>query len=139
MFITKEDLLTKIKLSDLTQIVGDNELLINHSINLAIGKIKPYLSKYNTDKLFSEAGDKRDPILFTFAIDIAIYEIIALARPNIDMTDRRERKNEAIEYLQNVKDGVLSMGWELAPPKAIPDSSENPVVFISTPPRGNRI
>lgn len=135
MFITKDDLLTKIRFSDLTQIVGDDDQLINHSISFAIGEIKSYLTKYDTKKLFSAINDSREPLLIAFAVDIAIYEIIALARPNIDTTDRRERRNRAIGYLQAVRDDNLPTGWDLAP--ITEQSDESPVVSKSTPPRGN--
>lgn len=134
MFIEESDLLTKIRLSDLKQIVGEDQQLIAHSISYAIGEIKPYLAKYDTEKLFSAIRDNREPLLVAFAVDIAIYELIALARPNIDTTDRRERRNRAIGYLQAVRDDNLPTGWDLAPP---PPVRESPVFSKSTPSRGN--
>lgn len=116
MFITKEDLYTKIRKSDLVQIVDGQDNLVEHSISYTVGVIRSYIGeRYDAEKIFAATGQQREGMLVSIACDIAIYEIVALARPNIDMTDRRERRLQALAYLQAVSDGVRPTGWPLLP------------------------
>lgn len=136
MFLKIEDLAAKIRLSDLRQITGQNDMVTLHAMSYAEGIAKTYLYKYDLKKLLEAQDDKRDDLLLSLLSDIAIYEIVAIAQPNIDLTDRRERKAQAIAYLQQVKDGQITTGW----PLQLDDQSgttESPVENGGTPSRGN--
>lgn len=117
MFITITDLYSKIRQSDLNQIVGADDTVVEHAMIYAVGLIRSYIcERYDAKQILSATGDEREGLLVSMAVDIAIYEVVALARPNIDMTDRRERRNQAIEYLRQASDGRPT-GWPLLSPE----------------------
>lgn len=136
MFLKIEDLAAKIRLSDLRQITGQNDMVALHAMSYAEGIAKTYLRKYDIIKLFESQDEQRDDLLMSLLSDIAIYEIVAIAQPNIDLTDRRERKGQAIAYLQQVKDGQITTGWPLQPSDQS-NITESPVENGGTPSRGN--
>lgn len=137
MFITQEDLYSKIRPNEIQQITGGDDFIVTHSISYAISEVESYLAKrYDTDKIFAEYGDNRNPMLMSFVVDIAIYEIGAIARPGMDITDRRERRNRAIDYLKQVKNHDLSMPLPLRP--TIEDAPDDtPVEYGCKPKRNN--
>lgn len=136
MFLKIEDLAAKIRLSDLRQITGQNDMVALHAMSYAEGIAKTYLHKYDLKKLFEAQDEQRDDLLLSLLSDIAIYEIVAIAQPNIDLTDRRERKGQAIAYLQQVKDGQIATRWPLQPSDQS-NITESPVENGGTPSRGN--
>ncbi|MBE9487985.1 MAG: DUF1320 family protein [Bacteroidetes bacterium] len=109
MFLKKQDLYLKIRPNDLEQIIGQNDDVINHSLNYSECIMRSYLSAYNLENLFG--AEDRDTLLISFGVDIAIYEIIAISRPNISLTDKRERKQDAIKYLEEIRDKKIVTTW----------------------------
>lgn len=135
MFITQNDLHAKMRASDLNQIVAGNDTIIPHAVAYAEGKAKNILAKrYDVDKLFSAADNQREGLLVSLCCDVAIYEIVALAQPNIDLTDRRERAAAAVEYLGRLGDGEYVTAWPLREDVTAVD---NPVVSGGKTPRSN--
>lgn len=138
MFITIDDLYSKVRQSDLRQITGGNDSVSLHAIGYAVGLIRSYLGgRYDTERIFSAQGEQREGMLVSIAVDIAIYEIVAICQPNIDLTDRRERRNQAVEYLRQVRDDSLPTGWPLLPEPDPGEGSGGPVEYGGRPPRDN--
>lgn len=139
MFITENDLYSKIRASDLRQIAGDDTTIIQHAISSSVGLVRSKIdaTKYDVQRIFDAAGEQREGLLVSICVDVAIYEIVGIAQPNIDLTDRRERHNQALAYLDEVRDRNLPTGWPLLPedPNTTPDSA--PVVAGGNPPRNN--
>lgn len=136
MFLTQEDLYSKIRQGDLKQIVGANDSVVDHAICTALGKVRSYLARYNTERIFNATGDQREGMLVAIAVDIAIYELVAIAQPNVDLTDRRERARAALDYLAQVRDQSLPTGWPLLPSEAA-KTDEKPIISGGNRPRGN--
>jgi len=139
MFITIEDLYSKIRKHDLEQITGGDEIIAEHAISSAVAEIMGYLERYDTDRIFSAKGEDREGLLVSFAVDIAVYEIVAIARPNTDLTDRRERRNRAIDYLKQVRDDNISTPWPLKEGDGDEDPEAYSVAFGSYPKRRNSL
>lgn len=139
MFITENDLYSKIRTSDLRQIAGDDTTIIQHAISCAVGLVRSKIdaAKYDVPRIFDATGDQREGLLISICVDVAIYEVVAIAQPNVDLTDRRERRSQALAYLDDVRDRNLPTGWPLLPEDsgATPDTA--PVVSGSRPPRNN--
>ena len=95
------------------------------------------------EAIFSAVGEDREGALVAMGVDIAVYEIVAIAQPNIDLTDRRERRRQAIEYLTAVRDDNLPTGWPLRPVEPDEDDEEDgisgsgSVLWGGIPSRGN--
>lgn len=135
MFLTINDLHAKMRESDLRQIVAGNDTIVPHAIAVAEGKVHSILAKkFDIEKLFEKTAELRESIIVSACCDIAIYEIVSLALPNIDLEDRRVRALQAIEYLTKIADGEYVMPWALLPDDKKEDS---PVEFGGRPQRGN--
>lgn len=135
MFITVNDLYSKIRASDLRQIVGDNDTIIPQAIVYAEGKVHSILAKkFDVEKLFEKTAEQREGIIVSACCDIAIYEIVSLALPNVDLEDRRVRALQAIEYIKEIANGEHFVSWPLLPKDKQEDS---PVEYGGRPQRGN--
>lgn len=135
MYITETDITSKIRESDLNQIVAGNDTVVPHAMACAEGIARSILAeRFDVDKLFSAEGDHRELIIVWACVDIAIYEIVLLAQPNIDLTDRRERAQAATRYLRDLADGKYTVGWPLREQSA---TDESPVASGGRPSRGN--
>ncbi len=109
MFITKSDIIKVIRPEELNVITRNDEALVQFGIDAAVGEMKSYLSKqFDLDKIFSQNGTERNPLLVNFAVDISIYIIISTATPGQDTEDRRARYKRAIDWLKMVKSGDIS-------------------------------
>ncbi len=108
MFIKKEDIHNKITQHELDSIIGlDNEIVL-HAISSAISEMRGYLiGRYDTEAIFSKTGNNRHALLVSFACDIAVYEIVAIALPGQDLEDRRMRYKRAIDWLKQLAAGVI--------------------------------
>lgn len=138
MFLTKEDLKSKIREGDLTRITGGDDMVVEHALSYAVGVMRSYLAeRYDTEAIFTATGETREGTLVAMGVDIAIYEIVAITQPNIDLTDRRERRRQAIEYLTAVRDDNLPTGWPLKPEKPDTEDGSGPVMWGGIPSRGN--
>lgn len=138
MFLTKEDLKSKIREGDLTRITGGDDMVVEHALSYAVGVMRSYLAeRYDTEAIFTATGETREGTLVAMGVDIAIYEIVAITQPNIDLTDRRERRRQAIEYLTAVRDDNLPTGWPLKPEKPDTEDGSRPVMWGGIPSRGN--
>ena len=144
MFLTKQDLTSKLRESDLLRITGGDDMVVEHALSYAVGIMRSYLAeRYDVESIFSAVGEDREGALVAMGVDIAVYEIVAIAQPNIDLTDRRERRRQAIEYLTAVRDDNLPTGWPLRPVE--PDEGEEEdgisgsgsVLWGGIPSRGN--
>ncbi|MEG1464851.1 MAG: hypothetical protein RSC11_08150, partial [Mucinivorans sp.] len=125
----------KIRQSDLQQIVAGNETVIDHAIAFAQGKAQAILSKkFDVAKLYESSKDQREELLVSLLGDMAIYEIVAIALPNVDMEDRRDRANHAVVYLNKLADGEYPVAWPLLPET---EQTDSPVTSGGRAQRGN--
>ena len=109
MFIEKEDFKISIRLYELDQITENDDTLIESAINTSICEVKPYLGKYDIDTIFSQVGAARNSLLVRFCIDIAVFELVSIARPDQDLENRRALYKRAIDWLKLVKSGEVEV------------------------------
>lgn len=135
MFITTEDLKQAIRLHELDEITGGDDTLVQAAISTAVAEMKPYLFRYDAEKIFSATGDGREPLLVRFAVDITIFEVVSISRPDQDLENRRALYKRAIDWLRQVKDDDMPTGLpRLANPVA---SGDDPVSGGGRSPRNN--
>lgn len=135
MFLKIEDLYTKIRKGELNQITGDEDTITLHALQAAISEMNTYLeSRYNTAEIFNKEGEERNPLLVSFAVDIALFEIVSIALPGQDLEDRRVRYKRAIDYLKQIRDEKLNL--EL-PAKETQENAANSAAFGSQTKRNN--
>lgn len=105
MFIEETDLGESIYSEVLAAISRENSNFINEKIALAIKETDSYLNtRYDTETLWLQTGDNRNPIIKNAVIDIALYHIHSVLEevPVI----RRERYDYAIKTtLKDIRKG----------------------------------
>lgn len=135
MFLKTEDLYTKIRAGELNQVTAGEDTITLHALQAAIAEMSTYLEgRYNTEEIFNKEGEARNPLLVSFAVDMAIFEIVSIALPGQDLEDRRARYKRAIDYLKQVRDEKLNL--EL-PSKENQDNASDAAPYGSQPKRNN--
>ena len=133
MFIQRTDLKQAIREWELDEILAGDESLVDIAISTAVGEMKPYLHRYDVEKIFGAKGEDREPLLVRFAVDIAIFELVSIARPDQDLENRRALYNRAIGWLKQVRDDKLPCGLPLLEVA----SGEADILYHSNPKRNN--
>lgn len=134
-FIDKTDIIKALHGEYLDEITRNDELIIKAGIDAAISEMKAYLANiYDVQLIFSATGNNRNALLVEFAVDIAIYNIVEIDRPGIDMEDRRARYKRAIDWLKQVRDGNLNADLPLLDNT---EENKNPILYGSLSKRKN--
>lgn len=134
-YITPEELKTHAYDEEIAAIIREDETIALAAIDMAIEYAESKLLKlYDTENIFNKADAERSPLLVGFIKDIAIWNLIGLATPNIDYADKEKRFNIASAWLKDVYKGM---------PTNLPKKEEdNPVstsfTYKSNPKRENR-
>lgn len=109
MFLHIEELRTVIYDYQLSEIVEDDNTIIEMAIAAAIEEVKSYLcTRYDTDKTFSAEGSNRNPLILEVTKDVALWQIIRLSNPDILFERVKDRYDRAIEWLDKVARGLIS-------------------------------
>lgn len=134
-FISKDDIIKSLHLEYLDEITRSDDTIVEVNINAAEAEMKGYLSGiYDTDYIFSRTGSDRNALLVEFNVDIAIYNLVDIDRPGIDMEDRYRRYKRAIDWLKAVMEGKINADL----PKLEEDEEKQQgVIYGSRQKRGN--
>lgn len=116
MFLEETDLNSKIYEEIRDHIARDNDDIWTQALNSAEGEAIGYLSKYNTDILFSASGASRDQTLVMFTLDLACWHFISLSNAGLDAAMFLTRYEQAIKnYFKQIQAGkFVPNGWPLA-------------------------
>lgn len=105
--------------------------ILYDAIATAESEATGYLSRYDTDTLFSLQDDERDSSLVMYICDIAAWHFIALANANIDMQLRRTRYEDALRGLKDIQSGkIVKKKWPLPIVE-----EENKIFHVSSAPK----
>lgn len=137
MFITKEDFSITIRPYEIDQITDGDDTIVDMAISAAVGEMKPYLFRYDTDKIFAAAGDGRHPLLVRFAVDIAVFELVSIARPDQDLENRRALYKRAIDWLKQVKNEEMPVDLPLKEEGTDDEKPDGGILAGSRQPRQN--
>jgi len=109
MFLHISELRTVIYDYQLSEIVEDDNTIIEMAIQAAIEEVKSYLcSRYNTNNTFSAKGKGRNPLILEITKDVALWQIVRLSNPDIIHDRVKDRYDRAIEWLDKVARGLIS-------------------------------
>jgi len=109
MFLPIDELKTVVYDYQLSEIVEDDNTIIEMAVQAAIEEVKSYLcSRYDTDKTFSAEGSERNPLILEITKDVALWQIIRLSNPDIIHDRVKDRYDRAIEWLDKVARGLIS-------------------------------
>jgi len=132
MFAEKSDLKNNIYNYQTDQITEGDDSIVLQSINSAISEVKSYLTwndkkeyldgrpHYDVEKIFSQTGEDRHPLLLNHVITVAKYYIINLSNVDILMDNAEKRYDRAIDWLKLLSKGAVNLD-ELP---VIPDTDE---------------
>lgn len=134
-YITPEELKTHAYDEEIAMIIRQDQTIALAAIDMAIEYAETKLLKqYDTDLIFSKTGTNRSSLLVGFIKDIALWNLIGLATPNIDYTDKEKRFNIANAWLKDVYKGMPTN----LPKKELEADKSNSFSFKSNPKRENR-
>ena len=106
-YLTKTELKTHAKTAEIDVIIDGDETIALACIDIAIEfALSKLLKQYDTDVIFAKTGAARNPLLLKVVKDIAIWELIGLANPNIDYQDKKFRYEQAVDWLTAVYKGM---------------------------------
>jgi hypothetical protein len=101
------------------EIVRGNEDLITTAISVGISEAKSYLGKYDLVQLFGTVDvdpTLTDDNLKNKVKDIAAWQLVKLANPNIDLKLFRTAYEDAIRWLERIQAGKQDPdGWPYKP------------------------
>ena len=114
MFITIDELKTQLRSESMASIIRNDETLAQAAIDGAIAEAKGYLSRFDANLIFQAITDDRHQLLVIFVKDIAVWHLVNLVNPNIDLRLRKERYDRAIKWLEGVQAGMIVPDLPLA-------------------------
>lgn len=116
-YLTTTDLKTHLYEEITNAIVDGDSSIIQDGIDTAMDEARGYLTKFDLDAEFNTipAAD-RNKKLISVIKDIAAWEIICLANPNIEIDFRLQRYEFAVNWLKMVQAGKIAPNLPLPAP-----------------------
>lgn len=105
---------------------GDNTIA-EAAIDAAIEEARSYLTRFDTNRIFSASGSKRNRLLLIFVKDIAIWHLINLCNAGSDLQLRQDRYERAIDWLKSVQHGDASPDLPDREPEGGKSEKNNPI------------
>ena len=93
--------------------------------NRAIATVRSLIgNRYDCDAIFAATGDQRNVIILKVCVDIAVYEIFCQHNPYKMSQIRKDRYDDAMTFLREVRDFDASIdGAPLLPEETQADNS----------------
>jgi len=109
IYITSEDLKTKIKDNVINDTTENDNTLIDSIELCALSEVKAYITHYyDLDLEFTLTGTQRNYFLVKIIVDIMLYEISSRLTPNNIPQIRKDRYDAAVVWLTQVSQGKLT-------------------------------
>lgn len=108
MYIEIQEMQTVIADYKLDEITDSSSEIIQSCILAAIKRVRSYLGKYDTTKIFTATGDDRDPDIVEIVKNVALWNLIR--RNNVDILYARVKDiyDRDIAYLKEISNGNIS-------------------------------
>jgi hypothetical protein len=128
-FITTDDFKTHVYAELIDEITrGDADIPLR-GISAGISEAKGYLSRFDLPKIFGTSEiepEVNDEYLKDIVKDLALWKMVKLANPNIDLKLIRTSYEDAIAWLKTVqKGGADPEGWPYKPDDLATPGNEN--------------
>lgn len=107
-FLTKTELSTHLYGEQVDVISREDDTIVESAIDGAIAEAKGYLHNYDVAAIFATTGSNRNALLLIFVKDIAVWHLINLSNPGVNMEVRESRYKAAIAWLKGVQRGDIS-------------------------------
>ncbi|HQW47244.1 MAG TPA: DUF1320 family protein [Chitinophagaceae bacterium] len=118
---------------------GDDDIT-QQAIDVALDEVKGYITKYDLDLIFNPlAPEDRNNKLLSVTKDIAVWHLLLLSNPNVELQIRQIRYEDAVKWLANVQKGTIDPLLPLPAPTVIEGngSVDGAIKWESNPKRKN--
>ena len=106
MFLTESDYRTQIKDTQLAQLTENQTSVRTWAEQAAMAQIKSRLAvRYDVANIFNKTGDDRNPEIVMYMVDMVIYHLHSRATPGQVPKTRKERYQDALDWLNKVAQG----------------------------------
>lgn len=109
MFINKFDLTSVMEIYQIEEYTGGDDVRLEMAINTAIEEVQGYLSRYDTDKIFSATGSDRSPLMLEITKTVTLYYMAQKCNVDIIFENVRRRYDNAIRKLLDINEGRLNL------------------------------
>jgi hypothetical protein len=131
--LLKTDFNTHIYPELIEAIEREDETKLTTAIKSAIIQAKGYLSRFDLQVLFGAQGEDRDAWLLMLLKDLAAWNFIVIANPNLSIDFHELRFDKAIKELEKLQAGkIVPVGW---PPAGSPEGADTFFHVRSNPKR----
>ena len=139
MYLSKEEMKSVMYAYQLSEIVDDDEDIIEDGIQAGVSEVKAYFTasnqkqwsdgrpKYDIDAIFNAEGDARDPWVLRMCKTVAAWNICELSNVDIIYDHVKDRYEKVIRNLEKIAGmGLYVNSPTLTPnlPTITPDSLE---------------
>ena len=121
MFVEQEELKSAIYEYQLTEIIEQDDTIVDMALNAAIEEVKSYLTvndqtnwndgrpMYDANTIFSQTGTDRNALLMQMVKSVAKWYVCELSNVDIIEEQVQKRYDRAIEYLEKLKSGEVTI------------------------------
>lgn len=137
-YLTLQELNTHLHDELVETITRGDYAIAESAIDAAMAEAKGYLTRFDTARIFTASGSKRNQLLLIFVKDIAVWHLINLCNAGNDLGFRQDRYERAIDWLKGVQRGDVSPdlpGREPEGGKADKGDPIGPIAYGSNPKR----
>lgn len=107
-YLTLQELSTHLHDEQVETITRGDNTIAQAAIDAAMAEARGYLTRFDTARIFSASGSKRNQLLLIFVKDIAVWHLINLCNAGSDLPLRQDRYERAIDWLKAVQRGDVS-------------------------------
>lgn len=107
-YLTVEELKTHLREEMVDTITRRDDTIVVAAIDAAVEEARGYLTRFDTTRIFSASGSKRNQLLLIFVKDIAVWHLLNLCNAGTDHDLRENRYNRAVDWLKAVQKGNAS-------------------------------
>ena len=140
--VTVDDLKTHIYEEHIEEISRSDGSIAQQAIDRAIAQAKGYCSRFELVSLFGSATVNptvTDYQLKGIVKDLALWHLIQLANPNIEMSRAQAAYEYAVSWLKDVQKGfVQPEGWTYHNTATDADTPQGNAVFASSNPKRSK-
>lgn len=137
-YLTIQELNTHLHDESVETITRGDNTIAEAAIDAAITEARGYLTRFDTSRIFSASGPKRNQLLLIFVKDIAVWHLNNLCNAGSDLQLRQDRYERAIDWLKAVQCGDVSPDLPEREPeggKAEKNNPIGPIAYGSNPKR----
>lgn len=137
-FVTKDDILTRISLTDLNVITQNDDNKLDEPEADAKNEVSSYLSsRYDTEAIFAAEEANRDSTIKRIIIDVLLYNLHNTVNPRNIPEKRIQLRDDAISWLGKVANPRSNVNADFLPLKDFGEKRGNDISWNSKTKRDN--